>query len=302
MAPAAAPPRAPLHVPLQAAYGPQPQCGHQLGLPPPPAVWGAGSRGQLFFPPAPAGGPTIWSRTTKARHFPGHGDRSVSPKPSTAAEGGAVLPQGGWPARGARTEQEEEPATEVGGETKSWGHEPILVPDRTLPPCPLTHSESKSFPFSWAERPLSSGTCCSPLHVGSGRAAAGPRGGRMTQREPLSTACGDVVAMSTSLEGTKTTRLTPNKGREERPHCRETPSSCILLLSASVWSHRLVKPLALCGTCDLGSCLLSLRAPTDTARCVVPDPRLQTTAGQAVPGTQKPLGISWLGESTSRPD
>lgn len=99
LAPAAAPPWAPLHAPLQATYGPQPQRGHQLGLPPPPAVWGAGSCGQLFFPPAPAGAPTIWFRITKAQRFPGHGDRSVSPKPSTAAEGSAVLPQGGWPAR-----------------------------------------------------------------------------------------------------------------------------------------------------------------------------------------------------------
>lgn len=89
--------------------------------------------------------------------------------------------------------------------------------------------------------------------------------------------------MSPTLEETKTTRLTPNKGREERLYYRETPSSCIWLHSASVCSHRLVKPLAHCGTCVLGSCLLSLRVPTDTARCAVPDPRLQTTAGWAAP-------------------
>lgn len=40
----------------------------------------------------------------------------------------------------------------------------------------LSRGQSGPFPLD---------TCCSPLHAGSGRAAAGPRGGRMTQREPL---------------------------------------------------------------------------------------------------------------------
>lgn len=75
----------------------------------------------------------------------------------------------------------------------------------------------------------------------------------VSQREllALSTTCGDVGAISPPLEETKTTRLTPNKGQEERQHHRETLSSWILPLSASVRPHRLVKPL--CSFWYLGS-------------------------------------------------